>query len=206
MWFARTRHRRFTGVKLDAMLRDLRAGDPRARKQLGAWLSDHLTRYFTDGGFGTEDTKELVQRTMVDILEKLSDVPGDADAFVGWVLGFAWTEVLTIKREAPRAFRRTAKLQVVVDMRESPTGPDGSVLERERWRIVERHVQQLPPIYQQALEIYLDTGTYKALAAKEVIADGTARSRISRALRLLRESIEDARLTQSPFRTPSSAA
>lgn len=193
-------------MDLDTVLRDLRAGNVHAGSMLGAWLTDQLTQYFSGWGFDEDATEELIQRTVLDILEKISDAPNNGDAFLNWALGFAWTEVLTIRREPLRAMGRAAKLAEVGELVETPGGPDAPVLEREQRELVEHHLRKLPPLYREALEFYLDTESYEALMSRFGIANSTARSRISKARRMLRESIEAARLTRSPFRTPSSAA
>lgn len=187
------------------MLRNTRAGDARARHELGIWLASRLTKYFRSRGFDDDDANELVQRTIVDILKKFSKAPTDGEAFESWALGFAWREVLTIKSEPSRAFARAAKLQLVGLLRESPARPDAALLERKQLQLIEHHMKRLRPIYRRALEYYLDTGSSRALAVAEGIPDSTARTRTSVAIALLRTSINEARVTRSPFRTPSSA-
>ncbi|PRP98296.1 RNA polymerase sigma factor [Enhygromyxa salina] len=188
----------------EEVIRAARAGQRAGLDALGRWLYPVLFSYFSHH-FSRSQTDEVVQNTVRDVLTKLSLAPEEPEEFLGWVLGFAYTEGRREKGEVRRRRARWAKLEQRAHEHDTPEDLHELVLTDEQRQMIVRHASQLPNIYTAALLNALDGGSNRDLARRQGIPETTARWRLWEAVRQLKQSIERARLTRSPFRTPSGA-
>lgn len=188
----------------DELVRRACNGDLSARHEIGNWLYDEL-RAFHGRRFRRAAVDDLIQDTMVDVWTKAPEkAPRTADAFLAWVLSYAGMTVFKSRHEARREAARAHKRQRVGALQRGPTGapsPASELRRQEERQLLERCMQQLPTIYRVAVQHRFDDGRDADLAAREGIAEGTIRARVSRGLDMLERLLRDARVTRTPNRS-----
>lgn len=173
---------------------------------MGSWLYPILVEYFSQQQIARGQVDEAVQATMHDVLAKLAIAPDDPERFLGRVLGFANIQVRRMRSEERRRNARAAKLLEQHGRElDTPDAADQSLLGDEQRQLVFRHAAELPDIYRAAVLNALAQGSNHQLAERLGIPVNTARWRLWEGIRRLKQLIDDARVTRSPFRTPPGA-
>jgi DNA-directed RNA polymerase specialized sigma24 family protein len=185
------------------LLQAARNGDRRAYEALGRWLFAELAVFFKR--HPAHESDELIQETTTEILGSLSSAADDPVAFRDFVRGYAGTRSLTRRRDAARDHER-----IVLGSHPAIESPSVTILGPlidaiERQQVID-HAQRLQPIFRDAILHVLDGGTYRSLAASKNIPEQTAWSRVERAIELVSRSIDLARRTPPPYRTPATPA
>ena len=167
-----------------------RAGQTECGERLFRRHFDAIYRFFRNKA--AADCEELVQRTFRAVLEKSHHLPEIAN-FRAYLFGVARLELL-------QHFRRHHRDGRVVDFNEAsaidldPT-PSQYVGGRQELRLLGEALRQIPI----DLQIIVELSYWEDLPMADIgelmgIPEGTAKSRLHRARRLLREAID--RLTQ----------
>jgi RNA polymerase sigma factor (sigma-70 family) len=191
-------------VELDDLIDAARAGDRQALEGLGRWLSRELMSFFT-GYFKDDDINDMVQQTIVDVLEKLHKYEDRGpDSFRRWVRSFAVFEAKTKTREPHRKRAREKKIRELPV--EPVLSPDSLIYGEELEEHVERCLAQLPAHQREALEHQWAGGTDEELAARVRVSVKTISSRRRRAREKLEVLLAAALATPTPRQSPSTSS
>lgn len=167
----------------DELLRAWREGDRRA----GARLFDRhfkvLSRFFRNKVGSDTDADDLIQATMLGLLEAHERFRGEGE-FRSFVFGVAYNMLRKhYDRERRDGQRVDLGVSSVFDLAE---GPSRIVAEHEEQRMLLQALRRIPVEHQVLLELYF----WEPLPAPEIAAilgapEGTVRTRIRRAKALL---------------------
>ena len=176
-----------------SMVRRMLEGDEEAFE----WFSDvfipRLQRFALNRlGHDRELAKEIVQRTLVKVIDKLDTFRGEA-ALMTWLGACCRAEIALY-------FRRRGRGGVTVELDDEPApvtstwsapppeGPEASFLRGEAAELVHEALDQLPAHYGRALEWkYLDDLTVREIAGRLEIGPKAAESLLTRARNAFRE-------------------
>lgn len=174
-------------MKLDDLVVAVRAGERRARTELGQRLLSELELFFRRL-VGETDASDLAQMTMIIVMDKLPQfemIPGKP--FLNWVHAIARTQF----QEACRKHHRRKRLaEGLAQIEQTPQTNLSSHLARaEQLGMIDEALDDLDSHYRRAIENELQGGDAGDLAEREQIKRGSARTRRRRAIQLLRELI-----------------
>jgi len=161
-----------------------RDGDPAAGNELFERHFDAIFRFFTHKVSG--DAADLVQRTFLACIES-RDRFREASSFRTFLFGIARNELYAYWRRAKKNDELDVGASSIVDL--GPT-PSTLYVKRREERVMLEAIRSIPLELQLALELYY----WEQLSGPELaevlgVREGTARSRVRRALEALREAL-----------------
>jgi RNA polymerase sigma-70 factor (ECF subfamily) len=164
------------------LLQAWRAGDREAGTQLFRRHVDMIFRFFHSKL--SLDIEDLVQRTFLACVEA-GDRLDELRSFKAYLLGIARKQLLRHFEGQQRGARFRDFAEVSVD---ELAGPSRVVLEREEHRLLFAALRRLPIDLQITLELfYWEHLPMIDIASVTGVPEGTVKSRLHRAKRLLRE-------------------
>lgn len=164
-----------------------RDGDPAAREWLVQRWSAPVYRFARRMLHNDEDARDAAQETLVKVLRNL-DKFDTTRRFSTWVFGIARNTCIDEHRRRRR--RAWEEPGDVVDQRPSPLQ---NVSKIRRAELLERSLEDLPPMYREVLVLYhFEHLKYQEIADILGIPIGTVMNRIFRARRKLRVIYESA--------------
>lgn len=159
-------------------------------------LQDYLPkvyRYFCGMGVVPATAEDLTQEAFVDIWRSLGSYQGRA-SLMGWMMAIcrrvAWRHFKGSKKIPEQALIVEADvlLEQLVDQSASQ---ENQLVVADRHGKVRQLVQQLPLHYREVVLLhYLEGMTHQAIAEILEVAVGTVKSRLHRALHMLRPRLE----------------
>jgi len=176
------------------LVRRLLAGDEEAFEQL---FEDHfggLYRFaLTRLDFDEAQAQEVVQATMLKVVEKLDSFRGESALF-SWLCSICYHEITAYYRRQKRApaavelVEELPEVKAVLDaLATSALGPEDMLRRKEVGRLVHLTLDHLPPRYRRALELkYFEGLSVKAIAADLGLSSKAAESVMSRARQAFR--------------------
>jgi RNA polymerase sigma-70 factor, ECF subfamily len=143
-----------------------------------------------------EDAEDVVQQSFQKAFVQLQKFEGRS-SFYTWLTRIAINEALMCLRTNHRAravsmdeFTKGEENALVLQIRDLGASPERSCSQRERERILSFAVKQLAPGIRTALQLYeLDERSLKESAQMMGVSVGTAKSRVFRGRRKLRETL-----------------
>lgn len=191
--------------ELEALLRGARAGERQANDGLGRWL-DQALRGFFGSMFDEELSRELAQRTVVALLEKLATTPTSAPELVDALPRFGYIEMRRWRSERKRELQRAVWRSEHAEVQETPRGIEELFAGRESWALVSTLLDELPAGQREVLVARLAGYSYATIAATFGIKIENARARAYLAKQYIVGRLGIARVTRSVFRTDKKAS
>lgn len=171
------------------LLKALRRGDRTACVELIDLHYRDVFWYLADLSGDRELAADLTQNTFAKAWQAVGSYRGGA-SFRTWLFAIARNEFL----QDLRSRGRQAETIEFVDLEviEAPDEPvDVAITREELGRIVRDSVEELPGLYREVLSLhYFARMTLKEVAAVLDVPAGTAKSRVNKALGLLRDQLE----------------
>ncbi|MHB9132017.1 MAG: sigma-70 family RNA polymerase sigma factor [Armatimonadota bacterium] len=147
----------------------------------------------------TEDAQDIGQEAFVRVYQAIPRFKGDA-AFSTWlyrIVSNACYDALKRRRRSPVTFTEFAdddNASSPLDMVAAPHTAEDALLQRERQRVVQHAITELPDIFRLVLVLYdLQGLSYQEIAEVTGQPVGTVKSRLNRARNMLREKISEQR-------------
>ncbi|MBL8087690.1 MAG: sigma-70 family RNA polymerase sigma factor [Chthonomonas sp.] len=160
-------------------------GDKTNLENLAGYLRGLLVRRFIQFGLTAEESQELAQECLIDVLQNLSKFDSERSALGTWVSGFARTTIRSWRRR--EYSRRTAEIGFEV-VPEVPV-EDGCMLEIEN--SVGNSLRKLHVVDQELLFMRFNLGlSFDEIADRTDMTSVNARKRLSRAVERLRRDPE----------------
>lgn len=185
---------------LDELLRAARDRQPGAWPRLIGPLRIRLQNYLTPW-VNAEDAKDVAQRSLIIVWEKLPGFDLQKESLEAWVLGIARHQAINELRAQSR--RRRIEDAVREVQLSPPTSSSSGVRWLQRREMTQEEIAGLPGQNRRVIEHDLADGDPEVLAHKEGIALATVRSRRHRAHELLRERVRQRCQTPVPTPTPT---
>ena len=172
-----------------ALVRRLLAGDEEAFEQL---FEDHfggLYRFaLTRLDFDEVQAQEVVQTTMLKVVEKLDTFRGESALF-SWLCSICYHEITAYYKRLKRTpaavelVENLPEVKAVLDaLATGALGPEDEMRRKEVGRLVHLTLDHLPPRYRSALELkYFEGYSVKEIAAHLGLSSKAAESVMSRA-------------------------
>ena len=129
-----------------------------------------------------QDAEDTLQDSFITIFDKINQYKNKG-SFEGWL------KRITI-RTAIQKYRDNAPLQIVkeVPIKEEELNTENTVFELD---VLLNFIQQLPDRYRLVFNLYvLDKYSHKEIAELLNISEGTSKSNLSRARKILKEKLE----------------
>lgn len=160
-------------------------GDERGTEQLAAYLRQILVRRFNQLGLNVDESEELAQECLIDILQNLAKFDSERSALGTWVSGFARTAVRSWRRK--EYGKRTAEFAY-------ESAPEIAVHDNNLSEVensVSNSLRKLNFIDQELLHMRFSLGlSFEEIAEKTTMTSANARKRLSRAVDRLRKDPE----------------
>jgi len=154
----------------------------------------HFERLYNFACWLTHDRQEaedLVQETYAKALKGFSSFQPGTN-FRAWIYKILRNAFLTSRTGLKAA--ATVPLDVEGDEQNLPTvkeTPESILLQRSDWQLVQQALEQLPVAYREVLLLCeVEEMSYQEISATLAIPMGTVMSRLSRARRALRDSVQ----------------
>jgi RNA polymerase sigma-70 factor, ECF subfamily len=181
-------------MTLDELLLALNDGEPRAEERLSGRLRLELLPYFKKR-VPPSDAEDLTQETLVRVVERLRTKPFEPGpvSFRSFAFGIAGFRVRDDRRAKVRHDLNLPPFPDWCDVPES--SPDETLIILQQSTLLHAALAAIKTRYRRALESWLRDEDPRDFAAAEGIEVGTVRSRIHRALELVRADIEARRRT-----------
>ena len=169
--------------------------DPAAQRGLYDALAPEMLGISLRYSRSRSDAEDSLQIAFVKIFERIGQYRGDGP-FVGWVRRVVVTTALTVWRsKAAREDAAVTSWEDVPDMART----DGSALDQLSVQEIMNLIDTLPPGYRHVLNLYAVEGyTHPEIATMLGIAEGTSKSQLARARRLLESRLAALRHVSVP--------
>ncbi|MCB9639755.1 MAG: RNA polymerase sigma factor [Myxococcales bacterium] len=170
----------------------LQKSEGRACRRLVESYSSPLFAFFRGLGLQSSAAEDLLQETFLEVWRSLPNYRGDASPKT-WVFligrRLAWKQLKQPRRQEP-----TQDLEEAIDVSADPS----ELSNQEEWlwvhqrrEVLHQCIQSLPTLYREILLLhYMEELSYQEMADVLGIAAGTAKSRLSKALSLLRIEVQ----------------
>ena len=127
-----------------------------------------------------EEAKDLLQETFLAIYQSLPRFSGRASLYT-----YSYRILLNLYHKTKRKQRKVL-LPISGDIRASTPSPAESFLKEERKEKVRKSIAKLPPCFQEVIILrYLEELSYQQIAQHLRMKEGTVKSRLFKAKRLL---------------------
>ncbi len=174
-----------------------RGGDVRAGEALFARHFDGLCRFFRNKV--SEGVDDLIQRTFLLLVERRDQFEGRS-SFRTYLFVVARNELYRELGKRRRAEGQLEPLEMSV-MEVSPSPPSVMARKREERALLEA-LRRIPLEHQVMLELYFwENMTAGAIGEVLGVPEGTVRTRIRRARRLLAEQLDRIETSEPPLQT-----
>lgn len=192
----------------DETIRRALAGDARASRTLGLWLTRELCGFYAKHN-GEDVVMDMSQTTVADLLTKLeARAKSEPELLRDGLRRFAviQTRRTATKRKQERDRGHKLAAHAVEQQLASPPSLEDTYARRERAALVARLFEELPERMRAALELRQDELTYAQIAVRLAVSETTARKLVELATRRLRSEVERARRTRPEFRSSPKAS
>jgi len=160
-------------------------GDFRNAEQLANYLRSILVRRFIQLGLNADESQELAQECLIDILQNLAKFDSERSAMSTWVSGFARTSVRSWRR---REYGKR-RSEHTYDSAPEVAAQDPNLLEVET--SVGNSLKKLNVVDQELLYMRFNLGlSFDEIALRTDMTSVNARKRLSRAVDRLRKDPE----------------
>lgn len=160
-------------------------GDHRNAEQLAGYLRSLLMKRFQQLGLNSDESQELAQECLIDVLQNLAKFDSDRSALGTWVSGFARTAIRSWRRR--EYGRRTSEMGY--DIAPDVAAQDAQLLEVEN--SMSSSLKKLSVLDQELLYMRFNLGlSFEEIAARADMTSVNARKRLSRAVERLRRDPE----------------
>ena len=156
--------------------------------------------------FDEELARELAQRTMVALLEKLAVAPMSAAALIDALPRFGQIELRRWRSEQKRELQRAVWRHEHGEVQEPPRGIEELFAGRESWELVTTILEELPIAQYEVLVARLAGNSYATIAATLGIRIENARVRAYLAKQYVIDRLGIVRITRTTFRTGKKAS
>jgi RNA polymerase sigma-70 factor (ECF subfamily) len=170
---------------------------PETFEQLAMPLFDRLYSFACWLTQDRAEAEDLVQETYAKALKGFSSFQPGTN-FRAWIYRILRNAFLT-----SRSGLKAAIVSLEVDEDETVAAteetPESILLQRSDWQLVQQALEQLPAAYREVLLLCdVEEMSYQEIAATASIPIGTVMSRLSRARRALRESVQKMQQQKPP--------
>ena len=183
----------------DSELDRLRGGDADAFDALLAQYQNRLFRYLLRLAGDRSLAEDLFQQTWLRVMSRL-DLYDQGRPFEPWLFGVARNLAIDhLRRHSPESLDEPSPSGEpwVARLRAEEPGHLDRLLERERSRLLEERVAELPLVYREALALrFEEEMTFEEMAAALSAPVSTVKSRVQRALSTLRRRMSPGRERQ----------
>jgi len=156
-------------------------GDSRQTEALASYLRQLLVRRFSQLGLNAEQSQELAQECLIDIIQNLAKFDAARGTLSSWVSGFARTSVRSWRR---REYGRAAN-ETPLDGAPEVASQDAAISQVED--VVTSSLSGLNIIDQELIYMRFCLGlSFDEIASKATMTSANARKRLSRAVDRLR--------------------
>lgn len=171
----------------------LRKSEGHACRRLVESYSSPLFAFFRGLGLQNSAAEDLLQETFLEVWRSLPNYRGDASPKT-WVFligrRLAWKQLKQPRQQDP-----TQDLEEISDFSDDPSKLSSNQEEwlwvHQRREVLHQCIQSLPTLYREILLLhYMEELSYQEMADVLGIAAGTAKSRLSKALSLLRVEVQ----------------
>lgn len=171
-------------VKLEILFDGCKKGDPGSQEKLYKQFSGAMYGLCLQYASSEEDAQDILQDGFVKVFKKLGQVK-DVKALPGWIRRVMINTAL-------ERYRSHVLLQRVDDgpgfVGEEFADDDFAQLDAEA---IVMMIQELTPKYRMVFNLYAIEGySHKEIAEKLSISEGTSKSNLSRARRILQEKVK----------------
>ena len=170
----------------DSLLARARGGDRAAFEQLYRWFERPVFTLATRMCGDREEAAEVLQDTMLKVLNRVGEFRGDGSPFWAWLRQIAVNEALMRLRN-----RRTHGIEVAIEgdaVLEDPTPPPPAAADAAQ---LQRALALLPAITRSVLWLYHAEGyTHEEIATLMQRTASFSKSQLARGSRRLRQLLE----------------
>ncbi len=160
-------------------------GDLRNAENLANYLRQLLVRRFLQLGLQHEESQELAQECLIDVLQNLAKFDSERSALGTWVSGFARTAIRSWRRK--EYGRRQS--EITYDVAPEVPVADSNISELEN--SMSATLRKLNVIDQELLHMRFNLGlSFEEIAERSNLTSVNARKRLSRAVDRLRRDPE----------------
>ncbi|MBS1704921.1 MAG: sigma-70 family RNA polymerase sigma factor [Armatimonadetes bacterium] len=160
-------------------------GDHRNAENLANYLRSLLVKRFGQLGLNAEESQELAQECLIDVLQNLAKFDSERSAIATWVSGFARTSIRSWRRR--EYGRRTS--EITYDVAPEVAVPDSTIERMEN--SFGSSLLKLNVIDRELLHMRFNLGlSFDEIAERANMTSVNARKRLSRAVDRLRRDPE----------------
>lgn len=136
------------------------------------------------------DIEDVCQEVFIKVFRQLKNFRGDARLST-WIATVAYNTALTHYERQKRRQKREVNFEILPD-KQVPAGNVGKVFEREEMKIYLRKlIETLPVHYRTVLTLFhLEEFSYREIEEITKMPEGTIKSYLSRARRLLKDKLK----------------
>lgn len=172
-------------------LQALKKSEPSACRRLVETYLPSLHTFFRGMGLPLSSVDDLIQETFLEFWRSLPNFRGDA-SLKTWVflLGrrLAWKQIYRTRRveEPLPSDEEGSDAEIALEEKDQEEG----LWVRQRNEVLRACIDELPPLYREILSLhYMEEMAFSELSRILDIPEGTVKSRLSKALGLLRQSV-----------------